>query len=493
MSDSKKDKSKKDNTLPLKRFGKQIVIPVGADLEAVVAQIQKVDYDSKTSERQDNTWVAVMHTIEAYPLEGAWALSQVLLKRYGTTELLQPFFGPPPTMLSIDVGDGKIVQVPWGEMRLKDIEGHLETGIKRMPDATFRFVLKGKVLRKYENVIKEIVLDIQGFLREKSLLRGKAIRVSYPDYQDEDDPFSVDPLYLPKVMDLSGVRPNELIFSRETERLITLSIFVPISRATECRARKIPLKRGVLLEGPYGTGKTLTAYVTAKLAVEHGWTFIYVDKAKNLAKAYGLATQYQPCVLFAEDIDTAMEGSDRTDFINRTLNSVDGVTSKDLEVLTILTTNRVDVITRAMLRPGRLDAVISVRAPDAEAAGRMIRLYARDQLAPNEDLTQVGEELKGMTPALLREVVERAKLYTLGNDNTQMRAEDLLLAAQTIKPQAALLEEDEEDELSETELAAAIIGDKLLEGLTLLAGKKPGNGVKALEAAVPHGTELPES
>jgi SpoVK/Ycf46/Vps4 family AAA+-type ATPase len=74
------------------------------------------------------------------------------------------------------------------------------------------------------------------------------------------------------------------------------------------QAHKVPLKRGVLLEGPYGTGKTLTAFVTAKKCVENGWTFIMLDRVAALKEALTFARMYAPAVVFAEDIDRSVEG-----------------------------------------------------------------------------------------------------------------------------------------------------------------------------------------
>jgi transitional endoplasmic reticulum ATPase len=68
------------------------------------------------------------------------------------------------------------------------------------------------------------------------------------------------------------------------------------------------------------------------------------------------------------------------------LNEIDGVESKGKELITILTSNHAENINQAMLRPGRLDAVLSIQAPDAFAAEKLIRLYARGLILERESL-----------------------------------------------------------------------------------------------------------
>lgn len=489
---------KSDKKIPLVRTGKRLIIPTGMDLSDAISQLQDVRYEEqkKVAEaqqeaRKDEVVVNIRHVLDAYPLEGAWALSEVLKKRSGSVKLLpEELFEAPPMLIGLDLGNGEVTQVPWGRMHLKDV-GILETGFQPMADSTFKFVLKGSAMKKHEKEIADIVKGIKHHLKANSLYRGKAVRVNFPD----EDKFSTDVLYMPKVMDLSGVREEELIFPREIEELISTSIFTPIRFSKQCRAAQIPLKRGILLEGPYGVGKTLTANVVAKIAAENDWTFIYVSKATDLAKAYAMAKLYQPCVVFAEDVDKAAEGYDRTEKINEVLNTLDGVDSKDVEIMVILTTNRVDVINSAMLRPGRLDAVIPLRAPDAEAAERLIKLYGRDLLPAKEDLTEASAELAGQNPAMVREAIERAKLHAIGDGRVgKVSAGDLLKAARSLRMQVKLLEKVEVRELSNEERAAALFGDKIAAVLTALAAGRPTNHRPTLEASTTSDSkELPDS
>ena len=259
-------------------------------------------------------------------------------------------------------------------------------------------------------------------------------------------------------MDTSGVNPAEMVFSDELREQINVSLFTPIEQTAVCRKLRIPLKRGVLLEGTYGTGKTLVASVTAKVCEAHGWTFILIPDARGLAEAVDFAKRYAPAVVFCEDIDRQVHGN-RSLEMDEILNTIDGIGAKSTEVMVVLTTNHVELINPAMLRPGRLDAVISVTPPDAAAARRLVRIYGRTLIAANDALDGAGEVLAGMIPAVIREVVERAKLaaiYRAGDANVQVTDADLVLTAKGMRRHLALL-----DRQTNTPSDAEVLAEKL--------------------------------
>ena len=119
----------------------------------------------------------------------------------------------------------------------------------------------------------------------------------------------------PEFFDIRNVTEGDMIHNRVTQSIIETSILSPIKNEQACRKHGIPLKRGVLLEGRYGTGKTPTARVTAKVAVDHGWTFIVIAKAEGLSAAPSAAQRYQPAVVFAEDIDRFGDRTERASTI----------------------------------------------------------------------------------------------------------------------------------------------------------------------------------
>ena len=95
------------------------------------------------------------------------------------------------------------------------------------------------------------------------------------------------------------------------------------------------------------------------------------------------------------------------------LNQIDGL-GDDVDVTFLLTTNRVDILERALAeRPGRVDAAVEISPPDQEGRRRLLRLYGEraglGELSDDQLATTV-EATEGRTATYLREVVRRAAL-----------------------------------------------------------------------------------
>ena len=273
-------------------------------------------------------------------------------------------------------------------------------------------------------------------LKEHSIYKGKTMRLSVTNG-------NLDALIEPEFIDLTTIDENSLVLNNDVQTLVDVNIMTPIRRTSNCRKHGIPLKRGTLLYGPYGTGKSLTAAVTGKVAQQNGWTYVTVDDAEALAETLEFARQFQPCVVFAEDIDRVV-GHDRSDGANEIINTIDSVLNKRDEVITVLTTNHIDKLPPVMLRPGRLDAVIPIDKPDADAAERLVRYYSGSLLGAGDQLPGLGDLLEGFIPATIREVIERSKLTMLMHGRDKLTGDDLKASAIGLKAHADLLVEKED-------------------------------------------------
>jgi len=176
------------------------------------------------------------------------------------------------------------------------------------------------------------------------------------------------------------------------------------------------LKRGLLLHGPPGTGKTHTIrYLTGRLT---GSTVILLTggSIRFIDQAAALARRLQPSMVVLEDVDLVATDRDYTPDGNpllfSLLDAMDGV-GADADVTFALTTNRADILETALAdRPGRVDLAIEIPRPDARCRERLLRVYARD-LTVDADLAEVAAGTEGVTASFIKELIRRTVLVSL--------------------------------------------------------------------------------
>lgn len=442
----------------IKHEGKEIKLPSdpgNMDYDEAINTIARV-------RDQENQEFDVREVIKGAPWDTLVAVYRAMQEIYGVvlSESTRTWFGEiKPDFITVHTGHGPNdrIQVPQGRMSLPGVEAPIYVGMTN--DGT---LIQGNVRKRDRARLVEIANKAREFIRTASVYKGKAIRLNVDD--DGDLELGTQPEFL----DLVSVTEGDIIHTAETEALIRTNIFAPLKHTAACRNNRIPLKRGILLEGKYGTGKSLTARVTAKVATDNGWTFLMLNRSQGLKAAIEFAREYQPCVIFAEDIDRAADREDEG--VNDLVNLLDGMISKTMEMMVVLTTNHIEKIDRALLRPGRFDAVISIDAPDAETAERIVRSYARGLLATGANLAAVGEATAGMIPASIREVVERAKLSMLTEGRVELTTEDLRISAIGMKRHVALLE-PAADEKSKAEIFAESFVGMISEAFMLELGE----------------------
>lgn len=440
----------------------KIYLPERMELDEAVIWLQR-------KRKEEEQTVAFQEIIGAFPPDGAVALMRAMKDQFGWTSMVatKGFFGDnPPVMIDIDIGPHESIKVPWGQFKIPGVEGYVQTGVM-MRDGVMVFVLHGEVKQKHYHVLTELARRTREFVDTQSIYRGRAFAIEY----DEDGEGEFGTMEAPKFLDLVSVQPEELIFSDDLTKAVNDYIFTPILKAEECEAAGVPVKRGICLLGPFGTGKTLTAYVAAKHCETVGRTFVYLRDVAHLSDAIKFAQQYAPAIVFAEDIDR-VTGGGRDGALDEILNTLDGVDSKESKVMVILTTNNIEKVNRAMLRPGRIDVALMIGPPDGPAAERLVIQYARGLLVKNIDLTEVGAQLSGEIPAVIREAVERAKLSGIARGGKlRITADDLLLAARTLSDHIALMNEEAVDQMPIVTRFAEELGKGISYGIRISAEK----------------------
>ena len=179
------------------------------------------------------------------------------------------------------------------------------------------------------------------------------------------------------------------------------------------------LKRGLLLFGPPGTGKThTTRYLVGRMA---GYTRLLLAgrSLHTIGAVAEMARGLQPAVVVLEDVDLVAEdrsfGPGTNSVLFDLLDAMDGAAA-DADLLFVLTTNRADLLEPALAaRPGRVDVAVEIGLPDAEARRALFLLYARGlALALDDaDLDDLVARSEGVTASFLKELVRRAVLERL--------------------------------------------------------------------------------
>lgn len=459
------------------RDGEKIILPNGMSTKQGIEVLQQ-------QLREDETNISVDIVIDAYPFEGARAFQAACAEEFGWVNRITipgSFFRPetPPQMVDIAVDINRTESVMWGRLEIPAIDGFLQTQVV-LREARFLFQIGGVVKKKSMPLVEKLGALTKEHVKKSSIYKGKAVRFSFPDIEDES---SFDIHNSPKFIDTSTVNPNDLIFSHEVDGQIRRAIFNPIEHTETCRTLGIPLKRGALLAGGFGVGKSMTAAVTARKCLENGWTFFYLEKPEQLPVAIRFARNYQPAVIFVEDVDKVTKG-ERTKSLDDLLNAIDGVDTKGGELMLVFTTNQLNVINPAVLRAGRLDDIVEVLPPDADAVERLIRLYTRGLLEENTQLAPVAKQLAGQIPATISDVCTRAQLAAVPRavqGKLQLRVEDLTIAAAGKLKELEMIKVERPTIFgSSVEKAGHILGTSIVQAVTAMQGpdSETSNGKK---------------
>ena len=431
--------------VPVVRQGTQILLPEGMTYREGREWL-------KRQEESEELVVTIHFDVPCFPTDGLIALFRAIDQIYGFTGLKgnTGFFGQqfPPDMVQIQTGIDDKGQPIFEQATVTKLQppmfegGFIQAHFSDEPNLHFTAQVKSK----FKKQVEEIHAKMRELLQTDSIYKGKAIELDLAFLEEGED---FDPIgNAPKFLDVRGISKEDVILNPEAQRQLENNIFTLIEKTDICVASGVDLKHGCLIYGPYGTGKSLTAKVTANIAQQNGWTFIYLKTIKQLASAIQIAKLYAPAVLFAEDFDQVTSG-ERDEDLNTIMNTLDGIDTKATPLITVLTTNHAEKIQPGCLRPGRIDSVVNLGLPTAETAIRFLRRYMGSYLKPDTDLTMAGKEVEGYVPAFISEVVKIAKRVAINRMPKGVKsivgaveAQDIITAAGELKTHKEMVNRD---------------------------------------------------
>ncbi|MDQ1178696.1 AAA family ATPase [Rhodococcus sp. SORGH_AS_0301] len=312
----------------------------------------------------------------------------------------------------------------------------------------------------------EIALRTPGFVVADlaALCREAAVRAAVRAHRDSAEPvLTQDDLVgaLSVIRPLSRSGTEELAVGSltlddvgdmvETKRALTEAVLWPLRHPDSFARLGVEPPRGVLLYGPPGCGKTFVVRALAssgQLSVHAVKGAELMDKwvgssEKAVRELFRRARDSAPSLIFLDEVDAlAPRRGQSSDsgvgdrVVAALLTEMDGV--EPLQDVVILgATNRPELIDPALLRPGRLEKLVFVPPPDAEARRAILATAgASVPLADDVDLDSLAENLDGYSAADCAALLREAALAAMRRDvdTAVVTADDVATARDAVRP-----------------------------------------------------------
>ena len=309
-------------------------------------------------------------------------------------------------------------------------------------------VIDGKAILSLKNgneFLVEISSDIKGTIKAGDMVVAHQKNLVVIGKVDVSKWFNVEQFV---IIEKPTIRWDDIGGLRDKIREVQEVIELPLKQPELFKEVGITPPKGILLYGLPGTGKTLIAKA---VAAETNSTFIEVvgselvqkfigEGAKLVHEIFELAKAKAPAIIFIDELDAL--ASQRIDIgtsgereVQRTfmqlLAEIDGFSPLG-DVKIIGATNRRDILDPAIVRPGRLDRLIQIPAPNSEGLKEIFAIHTRNMKLVKVDLNKLVKMMDGMSGAEVRAVCTEAGYFAIRENRKKVTHKDFTAAVDKV-------------------------------------------------------------
>lgn len=222
-----------------------------------------------------------------------------------------------------------------------------------------------------------------------------------------------------EIAEVAPVQWSSLRGLEDIVRALEIKIALPLENRKLAEQFRLKPKRGVLLAGPPGTGKTtigraLAHRLKSKFFLVDG-TIVASDRNFfcSIKRIFDSAKRNAPSIVFIDDADVLFEGDNQASFYRYLLTLLDGIESVSSErVCVMMTAMEPSRLPMAVLRSGRIELWLETRLPDQQARKAIFGdlLTGAPPPFPSADFESLAGATKGLTGADIKAIIEDAKL-----------------------------------------------------------------------------------
>jgi SpoVK/Ycf46/Vps4 family AAA+-type ATPase len=224
-----------------------------------------------------------------------------------------------------------------------------------------------------------------------------------------------------KAPDTKGVRWSDVAGLEDVRQILLEAIEIPLLHEDLMKTMDVKPSKGLLLFGPPGCGKTMIVKAAANelnanfMTISGSELMRSRDKspATIVKETFNRARESAPSLVFVDEIEALAPNRDeyRGGILTELLQELDGV--RELKnVMLVAATNKPSALDPAILRPGRLDKILYIPAPDKPARSQ---IFANElsKFLKGVDLNALSEATDGFSGADISSICQEAKMQAV--------------------------------------------------------------------------------